>query len=125
MVGTKVALVVDDSRAMRMVLRRMLEQLGFTVHDAPDGPEALSLVNSGTTPDLVLVDWHMPQMQGIDLVAALRSAPVSFDGRIVMVTTETEMTQMARALAAGADEYLMKPFTADAVTEKLQLLGLA
>lgn len=121
---TMLALVVDDSRAMRMVLRRMLVALGFTVHEAPDGPEALETLASGVTPDLMLIDWHMPQMQGIDLVCALRSADVNYSGRIVMVTTETEVAQIARALDSGADEYLMKPFTGDAVTEKLQLLGL-
>ncbi len=117
------ALVIDDSRAMRMVLARMLSGLGFEVQDAPDGPAALDLIRAGATPDLVMVDWHMPQMEGIEVVAALRA--LGFTGRIVMVTTETEMTRMAAALDAGADEYLMKPFTADAVTEKLRLLDLA
>jgi two-component system chemotaxis response regulator CheY len=118
------ALVVDDSRAMRMVLRRMLVELGFTVQEAPDGPEALEILASGVMPDLMLIDWHMPQMQGIELVTALRSADVDYSGRIVMVTTETEVAQITRALDSGADEYLMKPFTSDAVTEKLHILGL-
>jgi two-component system chemotaxis response regulator CheY len=117
------ALVVDDSRAMRMVLSRMLTGLDFEVQDAPDGPTALDLVRAGPPFDLVMVDWHMPQMEGIEVVAGLRA--LGFAGRIVMVTTETEMAQMARALDAGADEYLMKPFTAEAVTEKLRLLDLA
>lgn len=119
-----IALVVDDSRAMRMVLRRMLTELGFTVHEAPDGPTAISAVSSGLAADLVMMDWHMPQMQGVDVVAALRAEPIAFSGKIVMVTTETEAAQMLTALDAGADEYLMKPFTADAVVEKLQLLDL-
>lgn len=117
------ALVIDDSRAMRMVLSRMLTALSFDVRDAPDGPTALDMIRAGQHPDLVMVDWHMPQMEGLEVVGALRG--LGFAGRIVMVTTETEMTQMARALDAGADEYLMKPFTAEAVTEKLRLLDLA
>lgn len=119
------ALVIDDSRAMRMVLRRILTGLGFDVSEAAGGPPALELLAAGEHPDLVLVDWHMPEMEGIDVVAAMRAQPVDYRGKIVMVTTETEMSQMARALQAGADEYLMKPFTGDAVTEKLRLLDLA
>lgn len=119
------ALVIDDSRAMRMVLRRMLTGLDFEVMEASGGPEALQLLAAGNQPDLVLVDWHMPEMEGIDVVAAMRDGAVGYGGKIVMVTTETEMAQMERALSAGADEYLMKPFTVEAVTEKLRLLDLA
>lgn len=119
------ALVIDDSRAMRMVLRRMLTGMGFEVMEAAGGPEALQLMTTGNHPDVVLVDWHMPEMEGIDVVAAMREGAVGYGGKIVMVTTETEMSQMQRALEVGADEYLMKPFTVEAVTEKLRLLDLA
>ena len=118
------ALVIDDSRAMRMVLGRMLSGLGFEVQDAAGGPAALELLAAGRHPDVILVDWHMPDMVGIDVVAAVRAQPLGYTGKIVMVTTETEQSQMVRALEAGADEYLMKPFTADAVEEKLRLLDL-
>lgn len=116
------ALIIDDSRAMRMVLSRMLAAQGFEVDDADGGPSALQKLTAGATPDLVTVDWHMPDMQGIDVVTAMRES--GYVGKIVMVTTETEMSQMAKALDAGADEYLMKPFTPDAVTDKLRLLDL-
>lgn len=118
------ALVVDDSRAMRMILRRLLSAQGFTVREAANGPDALGMLASPDVPDLVLVDWHMPEMEGIEVVAAMRAEAIGFTGKIVMVTTETEMSLMARALQAGADEYLMKPFTEEAVAEKLRLLGL-
>lgn len=118
------ALVIDDSRAMRMVLARMLTNLGFDVGQAADGVEGLGVLDAGDHPDVILVDWHMPQMEGIDFVAAAREAPYAFGGRIIMVTTETESGQIAHALDLGADEYIMKPFTEDAVADKLALLGL-
>lgn len=116
------ALVIDDSRAMRMVLSRMLAALGFDVEDADGGPTALQSLSAGDHPELVMVDWHMPQMEGVEVVIAIRG--LGYTGKIVMVTTETELSQMARALEAGADEYLTKPFTADAVKDKLRLLDL-
>ncbi len=118
------ALVIDDSRAMRLILRRMLTELGMTVTEATDGLDGLAKLNDGLTPNLILVDWHMPQMEGIDFVAAVRKAPYDFPGRVVMVTTETEVSQIARALDIGADEYVMKPFTKEALSGKLALLGL-
>lgn len=119
------ALVVDDSRAMRMVLSRMLTALGFDVTQAQDGPGALASLSADPQPDVLLVDWHMPEMEGIDVVSAARAAPYDYAGRIMMVTTETEAAQVMRALAAGADEYIMKPFTQDGMADKLALLGLA
>lgn len=118
------ALVIDDSRAMRLILRRMLTELGMTVTEATDGLDGLAKLNDGLTPNLILVDWHMPQMEGIDFVAAVRKAPYDFPGRVVMVTTETEVSQIARALDIGADEYVMKPFTKEALSGQLALLGL-
>jgi two-component system chemotaxis response regulator CheY len=118
------ALVIDDSRAMRLILARMLREIGLDVVEAPDGVEALALLEGGLAPALVLVDWNMPRMTGIEFVAAVRQPPFNSTARLVMVTTETEVAQVLRALEAGADEYVMKPFTKDVIFEKLQLLGL-
>ena len=118
------ALVIDDSRAMRMILGRMLRELGMEVAEAANGRLALDLLDEGLDPDLVLVDWNMPEMTGIEFVAAVRQPPYLSTARIVMVTTETEVPQIAQALASGADEYVMKPFTKESIFEKLQLLGI-
>lgn len=117
------ALVVDDSRTMRMILSKMLRELGFGVVGAADGRAALSVLDGDSAPDLMLVDWNMPVMTGIEFIEAVRSAPYNSTARIVMVTTETEVPSVVAALEAGADEYVMKPFTKDAIFEKLQLLG--
>ena len=118
------ALVVDDSRAMRLMLSRMLQELGFEVSQAGHGREALSHLQAHEDTDLALVDWNMPEMNGIELVEAVRSDARFSNLRMMMVTTETEMSQMARALGAGANEYVMKPFTRDVIADKLRLLGL-
>jgi two-component system, chemotaxis family, chemotaxis protein CheY len=119
------ALVIDDSRAIRLILGRMLGELGFEVDEAANGRDGLARLDAGLTPELVLVDWNMPEMNGIEFVIAVRQPPYSSTASVVMVTTETEIPQMVRALDAGADEYIMKPFTRDSIVEKLQLLGLA
>lgn len=121
------AIVVDDSRAMRMLMGRLLKDIGFTVDEAGDGSEALDRLRERLVAEpvqLALVDWNMPEMSGIELVEAVRADPAFASLRIVMVTTETELSQVTRALEAGADEYLMKPFTRDDVIGKLELLGL-
>ena len=117
-------LIVDDSRAMRGILRRMLSGLGFIVAEASNGREAFDRLLAGETADLVLVDWNMPELNGYDFIVAVRSDPMFNRLRLMMVTTETEMPQVTRALAAGADEYVMKPFTPDVISGKLALLGL-
>ncbi len=120
------ALVVDDSRAMRMILARTLAETGFEVEQAGNGQEALDrMAREGGAPDLVVVDWNMPEMSGLEFLRAVRARPEFRAVRLFMVTTESEIAQMSRALEAGADEYLMKPFTADAVRDKLRLLGMA
>ena len=124
MVQTMNALVIDDSRAMRMILGRMLRELGMEVAEAANGRLALDLLDEGLDPGVVLVDWNMPEMTGIEFVAAVRQPPYLSTARIVMVTTETEVPQIAQALASGADEYVMKPFTKESIFEKLQLLGI-
>jgi len=118
------ALVVDDSRAMRSILTRLLGGLGFDVAQAGDGAEALSVLDAGTRPDVILVDWNMPVMDGLSLIKAVRARDDLRDISLMMVTTESEQGQIVRALAAGAHEYVIKPFTGDVIAEKLALLGL-
>lgn len=117
-------LIVDDSRAIRVMIGRIMISLGFDVSDAGDGAQAVAALEAGPVPDLALVDWNMPIMDGLQFVQAARARPEWAEMRIVMVTTETEMSQIVRALDAGADEYVMKPFTADVLREKLELLQL-
>lgn len=119
------ALVVDDSRAVRMILSRSLKGLGFDVCEAANGKEALEVIASGSEPvSLVLTDWNMPEMNGLDLLKRLRQNPDLASLVVVMVTTETEVDQMVTALEAGANEYIMKPFTQDILVDKLRLVGM-
>jgi len=118
------ALVVDDSRAMRAILTRLLNGLGFDVAQAGHGEEALDVINAGTRPDVILVDWNMPVMDGLTFVKNIRAREDMRDVSLMMVTTESEQGQIVRALAAGAHEYVIKPFTDDVIAEKLALLGL-
>jgi len=118
------ALVIDDSRAMRMILGRMLRELGLEVAEADNGRRALDLIDAGLDPALVLVDWNMPEMTGIEFLTTVRNPPYASTARILMVTTETDLPQVIQALESGADEYLMKPFTQESVYAKLQLLGI-
>lgn len=118
------ALIVDDSRAMRSILTRLLSNLGFDVAQAGDGAEALAVLDAGTRPDVILVDWNMPVMDGLTFIKAVRSRDDLRDISLMMVTTESEQGQIVRALAAGAHEYVIKPFTDDVIAEKLALLGL-
>jgi two-component system chemotaxis response regulator CheY len=119
------ALVVDDSRAMRMVLRQILSEFGFDVAEAVHGRDALSYLQSNPDTTLALVDWNMPEMNGLELVEAVRGDARLKDVRMMMVTTETEMSSVERAMRAGANEYIMKPFSKAAILEKLQMLGLS
>lgn len=119
------AIVVDDSRTMRTILRRLLTQVGFEVFEAGDGKQALDQLEKTGPLDLALVDWNMPVMTGLELIGEVRVQRRFDPMAIMMVTTETEASQVERALVAGANEYVMKPFTEDALREKLVLLGLA
>jgi two-component system chemotaxis response regulator CheY len=118
------ALVVDDSRAMRSILTRLLSGLGFDVAQAGDGAEALAVLDAGTRPDVILVDWNMPVMDGLTFIKNVRAREDLRDISLMMVTTESEQGQIVRALAAGAHEYVIKPFTDEVIAEKLALLGL-
>ena len=117
-------MIVDDSRAIRVMIGRIMVSLGFETSEASNGQEALDALVKGPVPELALVDWNMPVMDGLQFVQAARARPAWAAMRIVMVTTETEMSQIIRALDAGANEYVMKPFTADVLREKLELLQL-
>jgi two-component system, chemotaxis family, chemotaxis protein CheY len=117
------ALVVDDSRAMRGILSKILIRMGFNVLQAADGREAIAALNAAAPAvDLVLSDWNMPEMNGLEFVKALRADPKFAAVTVVMVTTETHIEQMITALEAGANEYIMKPFTAEMVEDKLRML---
>jgi two-component system chemotaxis response regulator CheY len=118
------ALIVDDSRFVRGYVRGLLEEKGIECEEAGDGQAALDLVLGGKPFDLALVDWNMPVMNGLDMLTQLRAR--GFSGiKVMMVTTEAENDFIIRALDAGADEYLMKPFDGEALGEKLAMLGLA
>jgi Response regulator containing CheY-like receiver, AAA-type ATPase, and DNA-binding domains len=109
---------------MRRIVADILGGLGFATSPAGNGREALDLLEAGETFDLACIDWNMPVMDGLEFVKAVRARPDWRVLTLMMVTTESEHGQVVRALAAGAHEYLIKPFTADAVRSKLELLGL-
>ncbi len=118
------ALIVDDSRATRAIIKRMLTDVGFEVVEATDGMDALRRLKEIGQADVLLVDWNMPEMNGYDLICAIRGDRRYDKVPLMMVTSETEMGQMAKALEAGANEYIMKPFTKEVIAEKLALLGV-
>jgi len=117
------ALVIDDSRAMRSILKKILKELDFESDEAGDGREGLVKLRAMVKPELILVDWNMPEMNGYDFVLAVRADPAYDDVKLVMVTTESEVKQVTRALDAGANEYVMKPFNSDILKDKLGLVG--
>ena len=118
------ALIIDDDPMVRLVLTRILEGAGFDVIEASDGLEALACLRQNHAITLALVDWNMPHMNGYEFICAVRTTSAYSYLRLVMVTARNEIDQVAKALAAGADEYMMKPVTRDTVLEKLQLLGI-
>ena len=120
-----IALVVDDSKAVRMILARTLKELGYEVREAANGREALQVIEAeNNAVKLALVDWNMPEINGLELLKRIRLNPELSSLRVIMVTTETELDRMAAALEAGANEYVMKPFTKDILLEKLDLVGI-
>lgn len=118
------ALIVDDSRAMRSLLNRILVRHGFRVSEACTGVEGIASLTEHDDISIVLVDWNMPEMNGYEFVKHVRSYKRHDDIWLMMVTTETEMARVVKAMAAGANEYVMKPFTEEIIVEKLRLLGL-
>src|SRR3954452_5169880 len=116
------AVVVDDSKAMRAVLVRMLTSCGYEdIIEATNGVDAFRAIRDNGSPDVVLVDWIMPEMSGIEFIRRARNSGLLDEASVVMVTSETAIDKVAEALESGADEYLMKPFTRDALLEKLEL----
>ena len=118
------ALVIDDSRTMRRIVADILGELGFDTSQAGNGREALDMLEAGEAFDVACIDWTMPVMDGFEFIAAVRARHEWPDLTLIIVTTEGERDQVVRALAAGAHEYIMKPFTPDALASKLGLLGL-
>lgn len=116
-------LVIDDSKAMRMILSKILVDIGCTVTDAADGREALQRIKSGGKPDLALVDWNMPEMNGLEFIQAVRANPEYASITLMMITTESEISNVEAARAAGVNEYVIKPFNTEIILEKLHSMG--
>ncbi len=119
----KTCLIVDDSRVIRKVARRIIEDLGFDVSEAADGQEALACCRV-EMPRAVLLDWNMPVMDGMAFLKALRSEPGGDKPTVVFCTVENDLAHIREALAAGADEYVMKPFDGDILEAKFAAAGL-
>jgi two-component system chemotaxis response regulator CheY len=118
------ALIVDDSRATRGIIKKMLAEIGFEIVEATHGMQAIEQLRERGPVDVMLVDWNMPEMNGFDFLCYVRATPEYKEVPLMMVTSETEVAQMSRALEAGANEYVMKPFTKEVITDKLTLLGV-
>jgi two-component system chemotaxis response regulator CheY len=119
----KTCLVVDDSSVIRKVARRILEGLEFQISEAENGEEAIESCRNNL-PDAILLDWNMPKMDGYDFLRVLRRLPGGDRPKVVFCTTENDVAHIARALHAGANEYIMKPFDKDIVEAKFQEVGL-
>jgi two-component system chemotaxis response regulator CheY len=120
----RTCLIVDDSRVIRRVARRILEGLGYFVEEAADGAEAMALCRN-RLPEAVLLDWNMPVMDGLEFLVALRREPGGAAPLVVLCTTRNDPQHIAAALAAGADEYIMKPFDGDIIEAKFAEASLA
>jgi two-component system chemotaxis response regulator CheY len=120
----KSCLVVDDSKVIRKVARHILETLNFSVDEAEDGREALTRIDSHV-PDVVLLDWNMPVMGGIEFLRTLRQRDIENQPKVVFCTTENDAAHIRAAIDAGADEYVMKPFDRETLESKLQIVGIA
>ncbi|BDW81580.1 response regulator [Erythrobacter sp. Dej080120_24] len=120
----KTCLIVDDSRVIRKVSRHILETLGFAVGEAENGKEGLDACMA-SMPDVVLLDWNMPVMTGIEFITQLRQRPGGDKPKVVFCTTENDVAHIREAISAGADEYVMKPFDHETLQIKLQLVGFA
>jgi two-component system chemotaxis response regulator CheY len=119
----KTCLVVDDSRVIRMVARKILEELNFAIQEAADGKAALELCQK-QMPDGILLDWNMPVMNGLDFLVELRKSPGGDRPKVVFCTTENDLKHIQTAITAGADEYIMKPFDNDIIQSKFAQCGL-
>jgi two-component system chemotaxis response regulator CheY len=119
----KTCLVVDDSSVVRKIARRILEEIGFAVIEAEDGEQALDACKK-SLPEAILLDWNMPVMDGYDFLGRLRRMPGGEEPKVVFCTTENDIDHISRALNAGANEYIMKPFDKDIISAKFQEVGL-
>ncbi|GJD34483.1 response regulator [Methylobacterium aerolatum] len=117
-------LVVDDSAVIRKVARRIIEEIGFLVSEAEDGANALE-VCAEAMPDVILLDWNMPNKDGYAFLQELRRTEAGLKPKVIFCTTENDVGAIARALRAGADEYIMKPFDRDILTAKLEQVGVS
>ncbi len=118
-------LVVDDARVVRITLREIMKTLGYEILEAADGEQAIEKIKEHPDVNLIMLDWHMPVMNGYDFLVFLRGLPEhGSNPPVIMVTTEASMPSMLKALAAGADEYIMKPFDIELIKSKLDILGL-
>jgi two-component system chemotaxis response regulator CheY len=120
----KTCMIVDDSRVIRKVSRHLLEGMGFEVGEAGNGQEALEAC-AVAMPELILLDWNMPVMSGIEFIKALRASEAGKAPKVVFCTTENDVPHIREALSAGADEYVMKPFDRETLYLKLQMIGAA
>jgi two-component system chemotaxis response regulator CheY len=118
----KKALVVDDSKAIRQIERKYLEELGFEVLEAENGKEALEVLKEHPDISLILLDWHMPVMNGYEFLKTLRANPQYQEIKVMMVTTENQQKSIIDAIMAGANEYLMKPFDKEMLETKIRYL---
>ena len=118
------ALVIDDSRTVRIIIGQMLREIGMEVLEAGNGLEALEQIKRNPDVEVLLVDWNMPEMNGLDFIRSVRSQRAYDTVRVLMVTSESQGEQVTRALSAGANEYLMKPFNKDVLVAKLNLLDV-
>jgi len=116
-------LIVDDSRVVRKVARRIIEELGFTCDEAEDGVFACEAVKKAM-PDAILLDWNMPNMSGIEFLEELRKMPGGDAPKVIFCTTENDMSFIQRAISSGANEYIMKPFDTEIVRTKFEQIGL-
>lgn len=118
----RTCLIVDDSRIIRKVARRIVEGLGFEVDEAADGSEALAFCG-GVIPEVILLDWSMPVMDGMTFLRRLRALPGGMAPKVLFCTIETRAERIAEALSAGADDYVMKPFDGEILTSKFAEVG--
>ncbi len=120
---SKSLLIVDDSRTVRQIVRKMLSETDLRMSEAEDGEEALTACKL-SLPDAIIVDWNMPVLDGISFVRRLRAMPGGKAPSVIFCTTELSMDHITEALEAGADEYIMKPFDGDIVMYKLAQVGI-
>lgn len=119
----KTCLVVDDSRVVRKVARRIVEDLGFDCHEAEDGQKAYEHCQE-SMPDAILLDWNMPIMNGLEFLEKLRQMGNGGTPKVIFCTTENDMDHIQRAMSAGANEYIMKPFDSELIEAKFSQIGL-